>query len=122
MATAYGGKAVYGGTYPAIIFKDFMEKALGTLTTEAYDRAHHISQTSLIAQTAPNGAVIPQSSLPSYSDGPTSSTPTSTTTPSTTTAPTAGGTTTTTPANNPPTPRTPSTPTPTGPGGGASAP
>ena len=127
MSTAYGGKAVYGGTYPAIIFNDFMEEALSTLTEEAYDQAHHISETPLIAQTAPHGVIVPTSSLPAYSDGPSSSSNSTTTNTANTTTPAANttttpaNTTTTTPANGG-AGTTQTAPTPTAAGGGAAAP
>jgi penicillin-binding protein 1A len=35
MATAYGGQPVYGGTYPAVIFHDFIERAISITRQEA---------------------------------------------------------------------------------------
>ncbi len=117
MKYTYGGKPVYGGTYPADIFKKFVEDALPVITKEAYDRAHHISQSSLLASTETPVQLIPISALPNYGTPSTPSTsstaPTGTTTATGTTS--AAGTTTNTPT-------TPTTPLPTSAGGGAAAP
>jgi penicillin-binding protein 1A len=121
MAHVYGGKAVYGGTYPAIIFHDFMEEAIQTLRAEDYDKTHHLSQAPLDGGTGATGASF-STALPVYTGGAspstTDTTPTTGTTPTTTTTPAGatGG------ANTAPTPTTPTTPAVTGPGGGAQAP
>jgi penicillin-binding protein 1A len=121
MAHDYGGKPVYGGTYPAIIFHDFMEEAIQTLRTEGYDKSHHLSQAPLDGPTGATGATI-STVLPVYTGGgaptTTDTTPTiGTTTPPTPTGGATGGATTA------PTPNVaPTAPAVTGPGGGAQAP
>lgn len=120
MTTAFGGKPVYGATYPSIIFHDFLVRALPTITKEEYDTAHRISQAPLDTATANATftSVLPTvNATPSApATGTTGATPPTTTpnggdTGGAVTAP--GGTTT---------PTAPTTPTPTGPGGGAEAP
>jgi penicillin-binding protein 1A len=119
MKYAYGGKPVYGGTYPAVIFRTFVQDAIGITHQEYEDRLHHRPERALILQTESN-APIPYS-LPAY--GSAGSAPT-TTTPgagaqSTGTTTTTGGATQTPPTG---TTGTPSTPATAGPGGGAAAP
>jgi penicillin-binding protein 1A len=121
MTTAYGGKPVYGATFPAIIFHKFLVDAYKTMSEEAYDRAHNISQAPLDEGTAPTSSgYVPVT--PSSTD---TTTTTGDTTPATTT-PTAPTTGTTGGANTAPTTGTtntaPTTPAPTGPGGGTVAP
>jgi penicillin-binding protein 1A len=90
MTTTYNGGPVEGGTFPAVIFRDFMEQALGILAQErAAAAAHHrAGATPTGTTTAPlltgTGATPPA----------TTSTATSTTPagPGTSTAPTGGGT------------------------------
>jgi penicillin-binding protein 1A len=120
MGTLYGGKPVYGGTYPADIFKQFVEDAIQITTREAYDRAHKRSQTPLLTATEAPVSTIPFSSLPAY--GTPSSTSTGTTGSTTTTAPTTTQTGTTAPTTGTNTPTAPAAPVTTSPGGGASAP
>jgi penicillin-binding protein 1A len=118
MTTTYGGKPVYGGTYPADIFKAFVEAALPITAREAYDRAHKLSQQPLLASTETPVETVPITALPLYGTPSTpsvgSTTATGATTQTTTTQ--TGATTPTTGAN------TPTTPVPTGPGGGVAAP
>jgi penicillin-binding protein 1A len=122
MATTYGGQPVYGGTYPAVIFKYFVEHAISITKEEAYDRSHNISEASLLTSTATAVTAVPTSQLPLYGvatgSGSTSTNTTGgTSSPATTTQPG-----TTTPATGTNTPTTPTTPVPTGAGGGAAAP
>jgi penicillin-binding protein 1A len=119
MNYTYGGKPVYGGTYPADIFKQFVEAAIPITTREAYDRAHHVSQTPLLISTETPVQTVPFTALPSYgtpATGTTTSTGTgtATTTQTGTTAPQTGTGTNT--------PTAPTVPLQTGPGGGAAAP
>jgi penicillin-binding protein 1A len=123
MTTAFGGKPVYGATYPSIIFHDFLVRALPTITKEEYDTAHRISQAPLDAATANATftAVLP-------TVNPTPSAPANSTTGITgattqTASPTGGDTggAITAPGGTT-TPAAPTTPTTTGPGGGAEAP
>ena len=87
MLTNYGGEPVEGGTYPALIWRNFMEQALSTLAAQE-------------AKTSTTGG----DSL--------SSTTTSPTAPTTTPVPTAPAATTTTPVSTTPTvSSTPTTPT-----------
>jgi penicillin-binding protein 1A len=121
MATAYGGKPVYGGTYPALIFRSYVERAISITLERHTTRKHNISEASLLTSTETPVSTVPLSQLPAYG----SSTPATTTTtggtgttsPATTTQPAA-----TTPATGTNTPTTPTTPLPTGAGGGAAAP
>jgi penicillin-binding protein 1A len=120
MNTQYGGKPVYGGTFPAVIFKTFVENAIGITHQEYEDHLHHRSEQSLIISTEANTSV--SYALPSYG-----SSADTTTTPSTTSATGATGATggtTTAPAGGATTPATGTTTTPpaAGPGGGAAAP
>ena len=121
MKYTYGGKPVYGGTYPADIFKQFVEDAIPITTREAYDRAHHVSQTPLLISTETPVQSVPFSSLPSYG---TPSTAAATTGPATgaTTPTTQTGTTTPQTGTGTNTPTAPTIPLQTGPGGGAAAP
>jgi penicillin-binding protein 1A len=116
MATTYGGKPVYGGTYPAVIFKNFVEHAIRITAQESYDRAHDKSQGGLLKSTEVAIQQLPTSQLPLY--GTPATTPTTTPTAPATTTQT--GTQTTTPTNTG-TPTGPSTPVTTT-GGGAQAP
>jgi penicillin-binding protein 1A len=126
MATQYGGKPVYGGTYPAVIFKTFVENAIGVANQEANLRAHHLPENNLITQTEQSTSVT--YSLPSYGSAANSSTTTgtgtgaATGTTSNTTAPTQGATTPTGQGTGTGTQAPPTTPPPTGAGGGAQAP
>jgi penicillin-binding protein 1A len=128
MKYAYNGKPVYGGTYPAVIFKTFVQNAIGITQQEYQDRLHHRPERALILETLSNAPI--SYSLPSY--GSSSSTTTTTPPPSTGTTSTGatatGGATqtpttptgaTTTPGTNT---GTPATPPASGPGGGAAAP
>jgi penicillin-binding protein 1A len=122
MAKTYGGQPVYGGTYPAVIFRYFVEHAISITNQEAYDRAHHLSEASLLTSTATAVTAVPTSQLPLYGvatgSGSTSTNATGgTTSPATTTQTGA-----TTPATGTNTPTTTQTPVPTGAGGGAAAP
>jgi penicillin-binding protein 1A len=119
MAHAYGGKPVYGGTYPAIIFHDFMVEAIQTLRAEEYDKIHHLSQAPLDGGTGATGVSF-SNVLPVYTGG-ASTSPTGITAPTTTTTPATGTTGGATTAPTPP-PAAPTTPAVTGPGGGAQAP
>ncbi|MGD0198129.1 MAG: transglycosylase domain-containing protein [Solirubrobacteraceae bacterium] len=122
MRTQYGGKPVYGGTYPADIFRAFVEAAIPITKTEAYDRAHNKSEQSLILST--EASTPPSVTLPAYGSAPTSSTTgTGTATgggagAGTTTGGTTGNTGTGTGTGT----QTPTTPPVSGPGGGAAAP
>ena len=123
MKTQYGGKPVYGGTFPAVIFRTFVEAAINITRQEQQDRLHHRPERALILSTEANTAI--SYALPSYGSSAGSTTPTGTTTPATgATTPTGGTTGTpggaTTPAGT--NTGTPTTPPPTGPGGGAAAP
>jgi penicillin-binding protein 1A len=120
MATVYGGKPVYGGTYPALIFRSYVERAISITTREAYDRKHNISEASLLTSTETPVSTVPLSQLPAYGTSTPATTTTTgggTTSPATTTQPAA-----TTPATGTNTPTTPTAPLPTGAGGGAAAP
>lgn len=116
MSTTYGGKPVYGGTYPAVIFKYFVQRAIAITGQEAYDRAHGESEQNLVISSETATQPIATSSLPAYGTPAQATTTTTgggtsgTTTPQT-------GTQTTTPANTNTT-----TPLPTSTGGGAAAP
>ncbi|HEX2702280.1 MAG TPA: transglycosylase domain-containing protein [Solirubrobacteraceae bacterium] len=123
MAKTYGGQPVYGGTYPAVIFRYFVDHAISITKQEAYDRSHHLSEAPLLVSTETAIAPVPTSQLPLY--GVATGSPTSATS-------TAGGTTSTTPASTPTgastpatgtnTPTAPTAPPTTGAGGGAAAP
>jgi hypothetical protein len=110
---------VYGGTYPALIFRNYVERAMSITAREAYDKAHNVSEASLLTSTETPVTTVPLSQLPAYGSATpaTSTTGGATTTPATTTQPgaTAPATGTTTPTNT-------TTPLPTGAGGGATAP
>ena len=106
MKYTYGGKPVYGGTYPADIFKKFVEEALPIISREAFDRAHHISQASLLASTETPVQTIPISDLPNYGTPATTTSP-STTAPTGTTGTTGTQTGATTTTNAPTTPTQP---------------
>lgn len=120
MSTQYGGKPVYGGTYPAVIFKTFMVNAIGITNTEYQDRLHHRPEGALILRTETSAPIAYQ--LPNYGSS-ASSTPTTTTTPGAG-AQSTGTTTTGGATQTPPTGTTggPSAPATAGPGGGAAAP
>jgi len=123
MKYQYGGKPVYGGTYPATIFKYFVEAAIGITQKEAYDRAHKLSERALILAT--EASTPPSFSLPSYGSAPSTSTSPGTGTASggatgTSTGTTGGGT-GTQPTQGQGT-QTQTVPPTSGPGGGAAAP
>ena len=119
MATVYGGKPVYGGTYPALIFRNYVERAMSITAREVYDKAHNVSEASLLTSTETPVTTVPLSQLPAYGSATpaTSTTGGATTTPATTTQTGA-----TAPATGTNTPTNTTTPLPTGAGGGATAP
>ena len=122
MSTAYGGSPVYGGTYPAVIFKDFVEEALPTLEEEARDKSRHVSEASLLKRTEAPVEPVPVTDLPAYGSPASSG---STTTPSATTqttTPTTNTNTNTNTGTGTGTGTNTTTQTPTGAGGGAQAP
>jgi penicillin-binding protein 1A len=121
MAKTYGGQPVYGGTYPAVIFKYFVEHAISITKEEAYDKAHNLSEASLLTSTATAVAPVPTSQLPLYGVA-TGSGGTSTNSTGGATSPSTPQTGTTAPATGTNTPTAPTTPVPTGAGGGAAAP
>jgi penicillin-binding protein 1A len=148
MAHNYGGKPVYGGTYPALIWRSYIVSAIQTIEQEnvainqsVIAHAHHSAQTGASgttgAPTAPTGTSANTATPPSGTTQ-TGGTPTGTTAPATTPPNSNSGTGTTnaggtTPTNNPPatgttTPTPPVTTTPsspppvTAPGGGITAP
>jgi penicillin-binding protein 1A len=95
MSTAYNGAPVEGGTYPAIIWRDFMESAIQIMAQEAADRAakHHHTTTGTTTSysgttTAPPASTV--STNPAATSTSVSPTPTTNNAPVTTT-PAAGG-------------------------------
>jgi penicillin-binding protein 1A len=151
MAHAYGGKPVYGGTFPALIWRNYIVSAIQTIEQENVHHVEHVAASShpksTTNVTGASGTTATGSSAPTVTvpntgaseTGGTTVAPTGTTAPNTTTPPTtnvgttsAGGTTpdtnapptgTTAPATPPPATTTPATPAPqTGTGGGVTAP
>jgi penicillin-binding protein 1A len=107
MATSFNGQPVEGGTYPAIIFHNFMVQAIQTMDDEA---AHKTTTVTTPLTTGVTPATTPDSTVDTSSQA-------QTTTASTLTTPAS---TQTTPANTqenltPTTPTTPATSTPTTP-------
>jgi penicillin-binding protein 1A len=98
MATSFNGQPVEGGTYPAIIFHNFMVKAIQTMDDEAEHKTTTVTTplTTDVTPATSDSTVVDTSTQ----DG------TQTTTPSTQTAPATTPVTTT-----PTTPQEPSTPT-----------
>ena len=136
MAKSYGGKPVYGGTYPALIWKAYVQAAI-----QQYKRkAAHLSPVPSSASgsttstgattgaTTPNAgatsATSPTGATPATNTGgaatPTTHTPTGATTPSSSTG-TSGGGSSAPPATTPSTPPS-STAPPTTSSGGVTAP
>jgi penicillin-binding protein 1A len=93
MSTLYNGGPVEGGTYPAIIWRTFMEQALQILAQEA--AASQSGQTTTTTTPITGVATVPAST------GATSTTPAATTP---TTTPAAGANTTATPHTTTPAP------------------
>ena len=145
MAHNYGGKPVYGGTYPALIWRQYIVSAIQTIEQEnvaihqdAIAPAHHSTATGASGTTGAATSTSANTTTPPSGTTQTGGTPPGTTAPATTTPSTnspsgttsGGGTTpttnqtptgTTTPT--PPVTTTPTSPPPvTAPGGGAVGP
>jgi penicillin-binding protein 1A len=117
MAHAYGGKPVYGGTYPAIIFRTYVEAALKTIADEQAGRKVSTPKVSP-AKVGSTGSTASRSTSPTGPSAATGSTASSS--PSGTTTPPLA---TTTPSTGTPVgSTTPGTSTPVTTGGGSVAP
>jgi penicillin-binding protein 1A len=152
MAHSYGGKPVYGGTFPALIWRNYIVSAIQTIEQENVHHVQHSTATNHPKSTTnvtgasgstATGATEPTGTTPnsgaSDTGGTTVAPTTGTTSPDTTTPPpstnvgttSAGGTTpstntpatgTTEPVIPPPTDTTTTPPPQTGSGGGVTAP
>jgi penicillin-binding protein 1A len=145
MSKDYGGKPVYGGTYPALIWRDYVVNAIRTIEQEdqyatlaaAEARSHHAAKTPSSA-TGPNSVAVGASAASGATGTGAVVAPTTGSTPATPTTPATGQTGgapatgtpeigTTVPSNSggtapPGGTTTPTTPPSTGQGGGVTAP
>jgi penicillin-binding protein 1A len=111
MKTEFQGGPVEGGTFPALIWHDFMVKAESIAKTRLDQERAKQGLPPLPDTTTPTTPVAPATSVPSEGQAPL---PDTTATTPTTTAPPSGGTAAPTqPAPAQPPPTTPTTPTPT---------
>jgi penicillin-binding protein 1A len=96
MSKAFGGKPVYGGTYPALIWRAYVLQAIQQYKTEAADlAAQHAHRTVPKSSTGASGAVTsatgPTSATSATGAGTTSTAATGPTTPATGTVTSGGG-------------------------------
>ena len=96
MSKAFGGKPVYGGTYPALIWRAYVLQAIQQYKTEAADlAAEHAHRTIPRSSTGASGAVTsatgPTSATSATGAGTTSTSATGATTPATGTVTSGGG-------------------------------
>jgi len=112
MLTNYNGQPVEGGTFPALIWHDFMVNALQILASQA---AAHTTSTTTTATTTGAGSLVPAQSATAPTapaatgttpPAATNTTPAATNTAATNTAPAATNATPTTPAQGAQTPAT----------------
>ncbi len=96
MSKAFGGKPVYGGTYPALIWRAYVLQAIQQYKSEAADlAAEHAHRTAPKSTTGASGAVTsatgPTSATSATGAGTTSTSATGATTPATGTVTSSGG-------------------------------
>jgi penicillin-binding protein 1A len=130
MATSFGGQPVEGGTYPAIIFHNFMVDAIQVMDDETEHKTSTVTTplTDVTPSTTPDSTVVDTSTQSQTTTASTQTTPANTqenltpttpTTPATTEAPSTPTTAVTTPPASSVTPTVQTTAPPAAPSGGA---